>query len=182
VTTQNSSPDTVRLWLERSGPKVPLDIEIFLHNQNQHSSDERPTRRRVQPRAPTPPWDGHVWGDWVGQTPGSPDGHDHGGGQPYVQGALQYMPVVITQPNTPPLPPTINIPHDNHHSSSTTLPAWRQISQTSRTRGSTHWGHIAFYYLSEQMHRWSRFVFRFDRQFSSISALKSITGMAAFFV
>jgi len=39
-----------------------------------------------------------------------------------------------------------------------------------------HWGHIAFYYLTEQMHRWERFVFRFEKQFNSIHALKSITG------
>lgn len=39
-----------------------------------------------------------------------------------------------------------------------------------------HWGHIAFYYLVEQMHRWERFIFRFDKQFASISALKSVEG------
>ena len=41
-----------------------------------------------------------------------------------------------------------------------------------------HWGYIAFYYLMQQMHRWERFVFRFDRQFSSINALKTMTGEA----
>lgn len=32
------------------------------------------------------------------------------------------------------------------------------------------------FYLVGQMHRWRRFVFRFDKQFSSMAALKSITG------
>jgi len=43
-------------------------------------------------------------------------------------------------------------------------------------RASLHWGHIAFFYLVEQMHRWQRFIFRFDKQFPSMGALKSITG------
>lgn len=43
-------------------------------------------------------------------------------------------------------------------------------------RASLHWGHIVFFYLVEQMHRWRRFVFRFDKQFPSMGALKSITG------
>ena len=48
---------------------------------------------------------------------------------------------------------------------------------------NTHWGHIAFFYLVEQMHRWERFVFRYDRQFSSAGALKAIEGEApSFFV
>jgi hypothetical protein len=41
-----------------------------------------------------------------------------------------------------------------------------------------HWGHIAMFYLVGQIHRWERFVFRFDKQFSSMAALKSITGDA----
>ena len=39
-----------------------------------------------------------------------------------------------------------------------------------------HWGHIAFFYLVEQMHRWERFIFRFDKQFTSMGALKAING------
>lgn len=54
--------------------------------------------------------------------------------------------------------------------------AERVTPQSGRSKGSMHWGHIAFYYLTEQMHRWERFVFRFDKQFHSISALKSIVG------
>ena len=45
-----------------------------------------------------------------------------------------------------------------------------------RLRKNMHWGHIAFYYLVEQMHRWERFVFKFDKQFASIGALKAIEG------
>ncbi|KAF8641799.1 hypothetical protein AX16_009780 [Volvariella volvacea WC 439] len=41
-----------------------------------------------------------------------------------------------------------------------------------------HWGHIVFFYLVEQMHRWERFIFRFDKIFSSIRALRSISGPA----
>lgn len=47
-----------------------------------------------------------------------------------------------------------------------------------RLRKNMHWGHIAFYYLVEQMHRWERFVFKFDKQFASIGALKAIEGMS----
>ena len=46
-----------------------------------------------------------------------------------------------------------------------------------RLRKNMHWGHIAFYYLVEQMPRWERFVFKFDKQFPSISALKAIEGV-----
>lgn len=53
---------------------------------------------------------------------------------------------------------------------------WRPASQQSKSRTSMHWGHIAFFYLTQQMHRWERFVFRFDRRFSSVDALKSILG------
>ncbi|KII84617.1 hypothetical protein PLICRDRAFT_45997 [Plicaturopsis crispa FD-325 SS-3] len=48
----------------------------------------------------------------------------------------------------------------------------------STVRTGMHWGHIAVYYLVEQMHRWERFVFRFEKQFASILALKSILGDA----
>lgn len=41
---------------------------------------------------------------------------------------------------------------------------------------SMHWGHIVFFYLSQQMKRWERFVFRFDKQFTSMGALKAING------
>lgn len=40
-----------------------------------------------------------------------------------------------------------------------------------------HWGYIAFFYLAEQMHRWQRFVFRFDKKFATIHALKHVVGV-----
>ncbi|GLB38981.1 hypothetical protein LshimejAT787_0601430 [Lyophyllum shimeji] len=79
-------------------------------------------------------------------------------------------------PRKPPivLPPSPGGPHDAwlhpHH------PGDRHASQSSRS--SLHWGYIAIYYLAEQMHRWERFIFRFDKQFTSMPALKSISGEA----
>ncbi len=55
----------------------------------------------------------------------------------------------------------------------------RSSSSQQRLRKNMHWGHIAFYYLVEQMHRWERFVFRFDKQFTSIGALKAIEGRSS---
>ncbi|KNZ73251.1 hypothetical protein J132_08019, partial [Termitomyces sp. J132] len=101
ITTQHASADTIRLWLERSGDTVPLDIEIFLRVTSPSISDQ-----------------------WLSM----------------------------------------------HH------PGDRPTARQSRS--SLHWGHIAIYYLAEQMHRWERFIFRFDKQFASLSALKSISGDA----
>lgn len=94
--------------------------------------------------------------------------HVHGG-------ALHYVPLVVPQPNTPPqLGMGVGLGGHDHiggHGLGSTAGSWRQ----SRARGSgAHWGHIAFFYLMEQMHRWERFVFRFDRQFGSINAIKTI--------
>lgn len=52
----------------------------------------------------------------------------------------------------------------------------RSSSSQQKLRKNMHWGHIAFYYLCEQMHRWERFSFKFDKQFASIGALKAIEG------
>src|SRR5262245_5073749 len=46
VTTPQSSPDTIRLWLERSATHVPLDIEIFLQ--------VKPTTSSTSPPLPAP--------------------------------------------------------------------------------------------------------------------------------
>lgn len=54
-------------------------------------------------------------------------------------------------------------------------------SQANTPRTSMHWGYIAVFYLVEQMHRWERFVFRFDKYFASMSALKSINGARTLF-
>lgn len=63
------------------------------------------------------------------------------------------------------------------------VPADRPTSTSplTKSRASLHWGYIAFYYLTEQMHRWERFVFRFDKKFASIAALKNVTGMSELF-
>ena len=53
-------------------------------------------------------------------------------------------------------------------------------SANAVSRSSMHWGHIAFFYLVEQMHRWERFIFRFDKQFTSMGALKAINGEVFF--
>lgn len=49
-------------------------------------------------------------------------------------------------------------------------------SNHQRSKKNMHWGHIAFFYLVEQMHRWKRFVFRFEKQFTSVTALRAIEG------
>ncbi len=47
----------------------------------------------------------------------------------------------------------------------------------SRTSPAS-WGHIAMFYLTEQMPRWKRFVFRFEKSFESMAALKTISRMS----
>ena len=79
-------------------------------------------------------------------------------------------------PNPLPMPIGINTGGLLAASSRNQQDSARSSSQTGKSRGSLHWGHIAFYYLVEQMHRWERFVFRFDRKFASVDALKSIIG------
>ncbi|KAH7924933.1 hypothetical protein BV22DRAFT_1012275 [Leucogyrophana mollusca] len=150
-TTQSASADTIRLWLERAGDKVPLDIEIFLRVSG--TSSEGPSRTR--PVSPMP---------WSHHPPSPPPhyviAHPPGG-----------APIMLPPAHTP-----IIVPHSPPHHDT-----WGSASPSSRTpqaQRSIHWGHIAIFYLIEQMHRWQRFVFRFDKQFSSISALKSISGDA----
>ncbi|EGO29108.1 hypothetical protein SERLADRAFT_365133 [Serpula lacrymans var. lacrymans S7.9] len=155
ITTQSSSADTIRLWLERSGDKVPLDIEIFL--QVNGSSPEPSTRTR--PVSPTP-WPG-------GSFPhtGSPPAH-------YVISHTPGTAIILPPAHTPIIVP----PSPSHPDWSPPPPSAMQISP--QPQRSMHWGHIAIFYLVEQMPRWQRFVFRFDKQFSSMSALKSISGDA----
>jgi hypothetical protein len=154
VTTQNSSADTVRLWLERSGETVPLDIEIFLRVNG--PSSEPPSRARsVSPS----PWA-------YSHGPGGSAPATYVIAQPSHTGmAIPILPPSHTPIIIPPSPSPWNSPP--HHSSS---------PQPSQSKSSMHWGHIAIFYLVGQMHRWDRFVFRFDKQFSSMAALKSITG------
>ncbi|THH11350.1 hypothetical protein EW146_g8068, partial [Bondarzewia mesenterica] len=168
VTSPNSSADTIRLWLERSGSRVPLDIEIFLQVQTS-SAASTVSRRRI--RSPSP---------WTYPNPPS--------------STTQYVQISAGQPSTsiqifPTSAPIILPPSPTHHE------AWGPLTpppapppmlpiinpspaRAQASRASTHWGHIAIFYLVEQMERWERFVFRFDKQFSSSAALKSITGDA----
>ncbi|KAH0834949.1 hypothetical protein J3R83DRAFT_10643 [Lanmaoa asiatica] len=154
VTNQSASPDTVRLWLERSGDKVPLDIEIYLRVNG--GSAEPSSRTRAS--SPTP---------WIPPPP-SPPTH-------YV---LPHPPpgaILLPPAQTPIIVPQSPSHHDSW-GASPPPPSLRSCPQVQR---NTHWGHIAIFYLIEQMHRWQRFIFRFDKQFPSISALKSINGTSA---
>lgn len=184
VTTPQSSPDTVRLWLERSGSTVPLDIEIFLHTHSHHAVRDTPSMHR---RAPTvtlsaaSAWEAPWWeNDLPGTPPAAADAAANGPAATYIHipanGPPHFIPIAAV-PNSPPL--------QHHHVHAGPAPiyhevvpisSWRQLSHTSRSSGVQHWGYIAFYYLMQQMHRWERFVFRFDRQFPSINALKSMVG------
>lgn len=152
VTTPNASPDTIRLWLERSGTRVPLDIEIFLHVST--SSAKRPHSPSWSP--PLAPVEWHY---------------------PVHNGMMPPLPPPVhigahAMPNDTPF--VVAAPHPISHNPWTSPHSPRPLMQT---RSSAHWGHIAIFYLLEQMSRWERFVFRFDKQFASIGALQSITGV-----
>ncbi|KAG9311591.1 hypothetical protein JVU11DRAFT_7800 [Chiua virens] len=150
LTSDLACPDTT----QRSGDKVPLDIEIYLRVNG--SSVEPSSRARAS--SPTP---------WIPPPP-SPPTH-------YI---LPHPPpgtaILIPPAQTPIIVPQSPSHHDTW-GATTPPPPSRSCPQVQR---NTHWGHIAIFYLIEQMHRWERFVFRFDKQFPSISALKSINGDA----
>ena len=163
LTTQHSSADTIRLWLERSGEKVPLDIEIFLRVTK--AGSETPStcagRGSSSPLlAPiTPPWSTSL---------------SHHQGTPYM---IPHAP--------PPMQSVANVtivmpPSPASHQDGWSIGGYPFHSNdrppSTVSRSSMHWGHIAFFYLVEQMHRWERFVFRFDKQFASMGALKAING------
>ncbi|KAJ3543409.1 hypothetical protein NM688_g5858 [Phlebia brevispora] len=179
VTTQSASADTIRLWLERSGSTVPLDIEIFLHAPPSSSNEPNTSRSRPSTATLHTPtvWEatgGHAagWAEW-NQPPNTPEvgtpnpGHLH----VYPAAVLALTPAAVAAA-TP--PPTLAAQAYGHE---LILPSfsWRQAAQQAKSRASMHWGHIAFYYLTEQIHRWERFVFRFDKRFTSVDALKSVT-------
>ncbi|KIP10830.1 hypothetical protein PHLGIDRAFT_84540 [Phlebiopsis gigantea 11061_1 CR5-6] len=180
VTTSTSSPDTVRLWLERSGISTPLDIEIYLRTQS-------PPREAsvTQSRSSTATLSTANGWEWMdneppASTPDAVDEPDHDGGPAFIHIATHAQPhfVPVTAiPNSPPI--------HHHHVHTGPTPIYHEIVPVSswhraysRTTTGMHWGYIAFYYLIQQMHRWERFVFRFDRQFPSINALKVMTGDA----
>ncbi|OBZ70289.1 hypothetical protein A0H81_09719 [Grifola frondosa] len=180
VTTQASSAETIRLWLERSGRSVPLDIEIVLRSPSLHpGAAESASRRRVLSISPHPAGDG--WGAGWTTPPALHPGTNatavhlqlaHAGGvHVFPTQVLVADPTVVA----PPSPPH---PTEYWGDMPPLVPSERGTSSQHRSRKNMHWGHIAFYYLVEQMHRWERFVFRFDKQFTSIGALKSIEGDA----
>lgn len=163
ITTQNSSADTIRLWLERSGDSVPLDIEIYLRVTKSQSETAARPRRSSSP--PT----------WALSFP-----PHHGLSTHYViphpTHTIATLPI-LPPAHTPIIIPPSSVAHDPWGVPS--LPSQERLGPSSKT--SMHWGHIAIYYLVEQMHRWERFVFRFDKQFTSMGALKSITGASILF-
>ncbi|KAF7300630.1 D-ser-dehydrat domain-containing protein [Mycena chlorophos] len=149
VTNQSSSPDTVRLWLERSGQTAPLDIEIYLRVV--HASGDA---------APPPPINSYRRPHRRHELPPS-----------YIPAPPQNAaPGVQTSPHfTPESTPTV-IPQ--HHT-------WESpASGPSHSAKEAHWGHVAVYYLVKEMHRWQRFIFRFEKGFASLGALKAISGSA----
>ncbi|KAH9926712.1 uncharacterized protein B0H18DRAFT_876235 [Fomitopsis serialis] len=184
VTTQSTSADTVRLWLERSGSTVPLDIEILLRS-HPSSPGETPPRRRISPPA-------HSVSDWGWiPPPPTPTQGGLGGAATYI---IQPPPnITLFQP-----PPTLGATapivqhghggatvhaHDDLWGMPPLVPAAasgsserEKLSNHQRNKKNMHWGHIAFFYLVEQMHRWQRFVFRFEKQFTSVAALRAIEG------
>ncbi|KAJ6529133.1 hypothetical protein DFH09DRAFT_155579 [Mycena vulgaris] len=165
-TNQSSSPDTIRLWLERSGPTVPLDIEIYLRvvQSSDVPATPYPRRRRHEllthtfVSAPSP---------LFGTGPLATTGHLL---VPHFTPSV--TPFIVPQPAM-----------HHHHGGWESPPPMPIFHGQPEGLGSSsapnlHWGHIAVYYLVQQMHRWERFVFRFDKGFGSIAALKSITGSA----
>ncbi|KAI0719231.1 hypothetical protein C8Q72DRAFT_864085 [Fomitopsis betulina] len=182
VTTQSTSADTIRLWLERSGSTVPLDIEILLRSHP--SSNETPSRRRVSPPAATL----SEWG-WI--PPPTPPTHGGPGG---ATATYVVPPTPNIQLFQPPQAMGATGPGAQHvHGGATAVmqgndDLWgmpplvaserERSSNHQRSKKNMHWGHIAFFYLVEQMHRWKRFVFRFEKQFTSVTALRAIEGDA----
>ena len=173
-TTQNDSADTIRLWLERSGVSCPLDIEITLQVTPPPSS---PSVTKVPPRGrshsysyqaplPSPPL------SWT-----TVPVHQHGPVNISTAGGsvVHYLPLPFPSP-----PVIVSPPPHHHHNSSSPQSSTPTASPTAKS--VAHWGHIAMYYLTHQMERWERFVFRFDKSFPSISALKSISGWSCAYI
>lgn len=171
VTSPLASPDTVRLWLERSGSSVPLDIEIYLKVPNKGRT------RSSQPL--TPPWTFTTTtllqpATIVPPAPPPPT-HPLGVPPPYTAiPAIHIVPAAQAMLGGPPTPPQDpwGLPDEG--------PNWRGLLNPKGA--AAQWGHVAVYYLVQQMHRWERFVFRCDKQFSSMSALKAIMGTSLHFL
>ncbi|KAF7350291.1 D-ser-dehydrat domain-containing protein [Mycena venus] len=166
-TNQSSSPDTIRLWLERSGPNVPLDIEIYLRVVQGTESPVAtyPRRRR-----------GHeLFTHTFVSAPAPLFGTGPLGSAPGHLLVPHFTPSVT--PFIVPQPPVVHH-HPGGWESPPPMTMFHGQPADLSTPPNLHWGHIAVYYLVQQMHRWERFVFRFDKGFGSIAALKSITGSA----
>ncbi|KAI5119078.1 hypothetical protein M0805_005496 [Coniferiporia weirii] len=161
VTTPNVNPDIIRLWLERSGSRVPLDIEIYLHVP-------APPRKRRRAVTPIAVWSPPPGADMLFQAPPTPPAYIPAPPLPPVHTVQLGMHNVI-----PALPPPTGAAH-THAVYVDPTTGWRINRGKNSSATSSAWGHIAVFYLAEQMHRWKRFVFRFDRQFDSMVALKSI--------
>lgn len=163
ITTPTSSPELIRLWLERSGHTVPLDIEIYLRVTDQcpnatasllNANQRRRRRSSGNLSTGSPSW------------------------TPLSNAMTAPAPPHMTSPI--PLPPHFagNLAGTGSMVVSGP-PLYSQDSGPSLTainRPSIHWAHIAFYYLVEQMPRWERFIFRYDKAFKSMTALASIAG------
>ena len=157
---------------------MPLDIEIFLHTPPNATNEASTSRSRHSallhgaaawaPAGLPPP----AWMD-IDTPPNAPEPGSPGPIHAHLHG---YPPIlahnaVLAVPNITGVGVAAL-----HNASSSGQDTARQQSQNGKSRSSMHWGHIAFYYLTEQMHRWERFVFRFDKRFVSVDALKSVIG------
>ncbi|KAH7868332.1 uncharacterized protein C8R40DRAFT_846837 [Lentinula edodes] len=120
VTKLDDSADVIRLWMERAGHSMPLDIEIYL--------------RVPQIKAAIP-----------------------------AECGSSVLPPIAA--NRRPRRRTGALMDDGGYSPPV-------------GNGSESWGHVAVFYLKQQMPRWKRFVFRYDRVFSSLAAFKGISGNA----
>jgi hypothetical protein len=162
ITSPTSSPELIRLWLERSGHTVPLDIEIYLRVTDQcptttasllNANQRRRRRSSGNLSAGFPVWTGS-------------------------NAATAPAPLHTTSP----LPPLAHLTSNSAGTGSMVVsgpPPYSQDPGPSLAvinRPSIHWAHIAFYYLVEQMPRWERFIFRYDKAFKSMTALASIAG------
>ncbi|KAF9441247.1 hypothetical protein P691DRAFT_684604 [Macrolepiota fuliginosa MF-IS2] len=173
VTTPTSSPELIRLWLERSGHNVPLDIEIYLRVAADPAStyptdaQRRRRRRSSSNTSSAPSWLSFASHNGIATSYVVPT---HPYPQPNSQ--LQLMLAALPPAPMPAGPPTLPWP----------TPAQDSAGLETRTPGvnrpNIHWAHIAFFYLVEQMPRWERFVFRYDKAFKSMTALASINGDA----
>ncbi|KAG7092531.1 hypothetical protein E1B28_008881 [Marasmius oreades] len=198
LTTQHSSPDIIRLWLERAGPTVPLDIEIYLRVvKSSPDASPKPRIRSRRSTSPTSPaalfysaWSTHhqvLPGGAGSSVTGPPVAHYV---IPHPSTALPpaHTPLIVpfaSQPVTPihdgwdpwiPSPPPsfahVSLSHRDRRNNK------YDRSSVNGPRNGNHWGWIAMFYLVEQIQRWERFVFRFDKHFNSIAALRSINGDA----